>query len=417
MTTRIAVTLLAALALAQQIHAQATPPEPPIDLGAPTAPGKPLPAETDGAPVTDGTAPAGCPHDHFWVTADYLVGWTRGDHLPPLVTTSPPGTAQAAAGVLGPSTTAVLFGNSNVDADLRSGFRIGAGGWLDAERTRSIDGGFFMLESRAQLFFASSQGNPILARPFTDATTNTPTSQLIAFPGVGTGSVTASARANDLYGAHVDFQEVMVACAGYRVEALVGFSLLQFTDRLAMETDIVSAGAVGVVPGTIIRTQDRFNTLNSFQGADFGIRAGFSRDRWTADLLVKGAIGYNNRKIGIAGDTMVTVPGVATPSTSTGGFLALSSNSGVFHPGEWTAVPELGLDLGWKITDSLQLRVGYSLLYWFNVARAADQASLLINPNLFPPPQAGATPPNPAFALVKSDMWIQSLRVGFDLRF
>jgi hypothetical protein len=115
-------------------------------------------------------APAVTSPDHWWVSADYLLAWTRSKGVPPLVTTSPAGTPQATAGVLGQNTTTVLFGDKNVDGGYRSGVQLGAGFWIDPERTVALDLGVFMLESRNALFFAGSQnGNPILARPFTTA--------------------------------------------------------------------------------------------------------------------------------------------------------------------------------------------------------------------------------------------------------
>src|SRR5882757_945505 len=48
----------------------------------------------------------------FWAEMEYLAWSVKGDRLPPLVTTSPAGTPQAQAGILGPPSTTVLFGDS-----------------------------------------------------------------------------------------------------------------------------------------------------------------------------------------------------------------------------------------------------------------------------------------------------------------
>lgn len=52
-----------------------------------------------------------CLPSHGWVHAEYLLWWQSGMNLPLLVTTSPAGTARAAAGVL-PGAT-VLYGGNN----------------------------------------------------------------------------------------------------------------------------------------------------------------------------------------------------------------------------------------------------------------------------------------------------------------
>src|SRR5262245_36483289 len=66
-------------------------------------------------------APAAIPPSGnlFWAEVDLLAWSVKGDRLPPLVTTSPAGTPFAQAGVLGLSTTSVLFGDSSVNGAWR----------------------------------------------------------------------------------------------------------------------------------------------------------------------------------------------------------------------------------------------------------------------------------------------------------
>ena len=106
----------------------------------------------------------GCPAPvRSWVSAEAVCWWTKGKHLPPLVTTSPDGTAQANAGVL-PGAT-VLFGGGAVDDDARSGLRLTAGRWMDGNYDVSIFGRFLALDNETAGFQQSSNGPPILARP------------------------------------------------------------------------------------------------------------------------------------------------------------------------------------------------------------------------------------------------------------
>src|SRR5437016_5621489 len=70
------------------------------------------------------------------VRGEYLGWWTNGNHLPPLVTTSPPGTARLEAGVLGTNGVQTLFGDRFIDTGVRSGGRVTMTRWLeDAEDT------------------------------------------------------------------------------------------------------------------------------------------------------------------------------------------------------------------------------------------------------------------------------------------
>src|SRR5262249_34828373 len=144
------------------------------------------------------------PATNFWASVDYLMAWLRGTTPPALVTTSPAGTDRALAGILGPSSTTVLLGGSATNDEVRSGIRVGLGGWLSADRTFGAEAGFMMLESEATLFSASSDQFPILARPYFDVRNFSPQAVLIAFPGLATGSVDARISSANFYEAHAD---------------------------------------------------------------------------------------------------------------------------------------------------------------------------------------------------------------------
>src|SRR5262249_61710566 len=70
---------------------------------------------------------AACDSPPGWVSVDFLLGWVRGDPLPILVTTSPAGTARAAAGVLQQPGTTILYGGGPGNGDTRTRLRFGAG--------------------------------------------------------------------------------------------------------------------------------------------------------------------------------------------------------------------------------------------------------------------------------------------------
>ena len=112
------------------------PPETvPATAGGQQTPESPL-RETPASVGDDGCAdfcgaPVCSPPGKYWLRADYLMWWTNGTRLPPLVTTSPQGTPVSQAGVLGASGTTVLFGDTTVGDDMRSGFRTTFGMWLD----------------------------------------------------------------------------------------------------------------------------------------------------------------------------------------------------------------------------------------------------------------------------------------------
>lgn len=58
--------------------------------------------------------------ERFWLRGEYLLWWTKGSQLPPLITSGLPGTTPL-PGALGQTGSSVLFGNSDVDRGPRSG--------------------------------------------------------------------------------------------------------------------------------------------------------------------------------------------------------------------------------------------------------------------------------------------------------
>ena len=118
------------------------------------------------------------------------------------------------------------------------------------------------------------------------------------------------------------------------------------------------------------------------------------------------------RDIDINGQTTVSVPGFGS-TTSPGGFLALSSNSGSHGSANAIVIPEFQLRASCRLSENVQLTAGYSLIYWGLVARAGDQIDLAVNPDLLPPPVIPPTGPiRPQFALNRSDLVVQGLTLG-----
>ena len=105
------------------------------DRTAPPAAAAPTPTPVDQPRVaaTGDCAGGDCAADacRLWGSAEYLLGWTRGQLLPPLVTTSPAGTPVGTVGVLGQPTTTILYGNTHVNTEGRDGGRFELGYWLN----------------------------------------------------------------------------------------------------------------------------------------------------------------------------------------------------------------------------------------------------------------------------------------------
>jgi hypothetical protein len=411
MSKRIWFALAAALLAAGGVHAQ----EPQVG---PVAP--PSDSTEVIAPMFEMARTLADSNVRLWANADYMVTFMRGFNLPPLVTTSPPGTPSTSAGILGQSTTTILFGGGDrVTGDARPGFRLNFGVWFNPEQSLGIEAGFLMTASEAAIFSgAVTDGSAILARPFTNANFQTPQAVLVAFPGSTNGSIDIRANSNHVYGAYLDLAEKSYDDNGIRMYSLVGYRFYRYDESLRMQQNIIVTGDPLFVPGTTVFTNDNFSTRNQFHGIDLGIRSQFDiTSNLSLEVVAKVAVGEMHRDIDIGGNQTSTVPG-ASPVTRPGGFFALSSNSGSFAESDWRAIPEVGATLGWKIRPNIALRVGYSFIYFNAIARAADQLDTTVNPQLAPGVGVPVTgPQRPAFNLIRSDMWLQSLNFGLEFTY
>lgn len=342
----------------------------------------------------------------FWADVDYLEWSVTGDKLPPLVTTGTP--PMASAGALGAPGTAILFGNSTVNSDWRPGGQINAGYWFDRGHTSGVEVNLFGLADATSNFAASSPGSPILARPFTDATTGLPSSTLMAFPGIFAGSVSVSDRSS-LFGASASYRQEIGAWGGERLSALIGYRFLYESDRLGISDTTTVAGGGGIPVGTSISVSDSFATTNTFYGFDLGLLGQSKHGPWSLDWRAGVALGTGINEAQINGSTTTTMAGVST--TSPGGLLALSSNIGDHTQARFAAVPNLSLKAGYEFIPSWRLVADYDLLYWTGVQRAGGAVDTTVNPNLLIGGPGGG-PQRPQFQFATTALLAQGFSVG-----
>jgi hypothetical protein len=405
-------------------------PEPPTD--ARRLPGWPLPeaAVIDGAigphaPACDlggcGDVCCGCrgdcpPGNRWYVRAEYLLWWIKGDPLPPLVTAG-------GTGFLTDPNTAVEFGGSDVNRGPYSGARLFAGWWLDPEHLFGVEAGGFFLGSRSKGFSDFSFGNRLLGRPFIDATTSNfvPALELTASNnGAVLGGVTAATRTS-LWGAEANLRTNWWCCGNQSLDLLAGFRMLGLDDELNI-TETVSI-VRGPFAGVAFQLNDHFKTSNRFYGPQFGAEYEWRYGRWSLDVSGKIALGTSQQQAEINGATVINNRGTVV-SVPGSGLLAQPTNDGTFTRDVFTFVPEVGVNVGYQVTPHTRAFIGYDFLYWNNVARAGRQIDLAVNTNQLATANAGAppTPPvagpqRPAFDFIGSSFWAQGLTLGFEIRY
>lgn len=362
------------------------------------------------------------PPGKYWASAEWLFWTARGQYIPPLVTSSPPGTARATAGVLGAPTTSVLYGGNRINDEWRSGFRLNAGMWLDECQRFGIEGNFFFLGQSHDNFTVGSNGSPILARPFNNALTQQPASQLVAadsqlvaFPGVLSGTVAVNSKSN-LIGGGVNFVRNLCCDPCGRLDILLGYRYLNLRDEVTINENLTSLAGSNVPANTQFLIQDRFRTTNQFHGALLGLNYERRFSHFFFGVRPSVSLGVTNTTVTIDGSTTIITP-QGVPTTYPGGLYTQNTNIGRYSSSRFSVVPEIGVRAGVQLTEHMRAFVSYNFLYWSGVARAGEQIDTRVNTNQIAPPSSLNGPALPAYELRRTDYWVQGIGVGLELRY
>jgi hypothetical protein len=403
---------------------------------APTAPPENLPAPVPGpdspfAPPPPGPpplAPTAAPPPsvfsdvgldgfatRWWLGADYLLWWTKGDRLPALVTSGSPN--DAVPGAIGQPGTQMLFGG-DYNSRVRSGLRLRGGYWFTPDQTFGVDSTFFFIGGQSASFNDSSAGDPVLTRPFFNVNSGKEDAYIIAYPRHQTGNIEA-ALSTRLWGADANLRAMLFRGASYQVNLLGGARFLDLHDSLGMkENDIVFPGNYSA-PVVWTTVTDHFHTSNQFYGGQVGTDVMWSRGRFFIDVLGKVALGVSVEQAGINGSTSYGTSQGQSGTLGVGA-LALPSNIGRYSQNRFAVVPEAGVNFGYALTQHIRLTCGYTLLYWSDVFRAGDQIDRGLNPSevsalVGKGPLYGPARPN--FTLQSTDFWAQGLNFGLQFRY
>jgi hypothetical protein len=403
----------------------------PDSLHAPTAlsPAEEKPAElvdTVALPMDGGAlpepGPEGVSHgNQYWVDLEYLLWRLKPQRLPPLVTTGP----VQSQGILGQPGTVVLFGDgAPQNTEWRSGFRVDAGTYLDCDKCWNLEASAFLFPRRTDTQVFGSNLCAFLARPFFNLNTCQETAEITSEQGLAQGSTTVSTPSR-FWGADVNLSNKLCCGCNYRVDLLGGFRFLDLYEAVAIDEFIKVAS--GTLPpqfqqfqpfaGDTIQVSDRFATRNQFYGGQAGLDAAYAYGHFQFELKGKLAFGNTHETIDISGSQTITTP-TGQVTHFTGGLLALPSNIGHFTHDEFAVVPEINLNIGYRISNCLVAYVGYNALYWSRVARPGDQIDRVIDTGQIPNFGQATAPTGinrPAVPYQQSDYWAHGLNAGVEI--
>jgi hypothetical protein len=396
------------------------------------------------APDAEAVSPA-APMSRIYGGVEYLGWWVKGAPLSvPLVSTGPISTTHH--GWLNSSDSTILYGapfapakggNDTQPFSIFSGGRLTLGYALDDQQRYAIEASGFALQSRNAGFQiqADQNGLPVINIPVFNTTPYTPGGRPGGLPpaedglpaalpsdpdrfdanaGVFTGGVKVT-NSLQFWGADLMGVASLYRTPSWELSGLAGFRFVQLSENFNLFYQ--STGVSGVYAGQFGSASDTFGTQNRFYGAALGLRGRYSFGSVFIEASGSLAIGASNEVLNVNGD-FVSYNFNGPMRTGPEGVFAQPANEGRFASTHFAVVPEVQLKLGYDVTPSMRVTIGYDFLYDSNVIRPGDQ----INRNI-PKGQTFLQGGNfvsttsPARLFRTTDFFAQGMSVGVAFRF
>lgn len=389
------------------------PPSPAADAPPPSEFGVGTLIITEGMPPVRPPMPvAGAPIEvpcgpMFWAGADALWWRAKGGLVPPLVV----GVYTSANPPL-PADPRLAFpvSDDRINGDLKAGYRLFGGMWIDKPHGTGIEAVYtaFLSTEDTSAFVGGS--NVVLARPFVDVVRRNPALMRLSDPNAGLEGLALVHSTFDSDGLELNMLRRGPAMIGDEMHWVLGLRYWSLEESLVI-------GSGSRTGGLTVAGFDAFATRNRFYGPQVGGTWHWDRGRFGIDLRWTMAVGGMTQDTEIAGGSTALLTGGARIDRS-GNLLALTSNSGVHDRMKLAWVRETSLNVGYRLTDHVQLRLGYQFFWVSSVLRPGQQIDLAVNPTLLPfnpGPVSGSIRP-----LYKADgevFWMHGINLGLAMQF
>jgi hypothetical protein len=404
------------------------------------------------------------------VRGEALLWWFKDSPLQlPLVLQLPPPLPQVPAGAEARLRN-LLIGNGELDPGAHGGARFTAGYWLDGHRSIGLEGSYFFLANHTTSQSIPADGGRLArALAIAPADGDPGGGELPGLPDVGVLRLTSR-----LQGAEANGVVRVTNFPDLQVEVLGGFRFLDLRENLSLAVPGIPGG-----PGLIVPMLDHSDAENLFFGWQLGARAECRLGDWFVNGTAKAGLGDMYERVnlsttahlntwqnllqasfqaasGVVGQTPVqtrlgqSALAQTTPGQSALAQLALAQSAfaqsalgqsalafatstlqGGVAPRQITvphftrhalaAVPEVGLNVGYRLTNRLRAFAGYDFLYLSSVALPGNpfQHDISVTQGLqnrFPGNPAG--PSTPLVITVRgSEFWAQGISGGLEFRY
>jgi hypothetical protein len=118
-------------------------------------------------------------------------------------------------------------------------------------------------------------------------------------------------------------------------------------------------------------------------------------------------------QVTIRGQSVTTV-GPTSNVLNNSGLFAQPTNVGTYNRDDFVVIPELGANVGWRISECVDFNVGYTFVYYSSVVRPGDVIDTSINTTQAGGTLAGAA--RPAFTFSESGLVTHGLNLGVTFR-
>ncbi|MEM8732857.1 MAG: BBP7 family outer membrane beta-barrel protein [Planctomycetota bacterium] len=370
-------------------------------------------------PAASAYCPPGCgPLMALWyrtkVRAEVPMYWRRDQGPPALVTSATSGTAADVAGELGQATTDILFGNGTLTNDATAGIRLTFSTYLGPAKCYGVTLRYWNAGDQNMSSTFDSGTFPILARPFFNTTvtgSEEQDTQLVAFPNESVGNIRIDTT-SEVGGIDFYLRRELYKDRFNRLEWLWGYQNASIDESLTIFSNTTVTGNNPGLTGTSIAVSDQFETENDFNGMSYGLMNTRTVACWRLETMFRLGAGNLRRKVNIRGTTTTASGGVT--STDNQGLLARATNAQAFVDDTFIVIPELAVNLGYRIRPGLDFNLGYNYMVIPKVAQAAQQIDNDLAVNLSDP-LSGALDPQLDFS--ERQYWLHSLGFGLQLRY
>ena len=345
-----------------------------------------------------------------WGQVDFLLMWRRPPALPPLVTTSPPGTPLSQAGQLNQPTTTTLLGGRSQASGPSAGGRIDFGYWLNTCPQVGIGGSFLALGDSSLGYATDSTTTPILARPFlnvTDGQTAAMDTLIVSFPDEATGEIAVQGTST-LIVAEAYLRRAGNHNAGTPGDLVGGYQFSRIDGSLKISSHSTALSTSQLrVPGTTLEVLDSITTQNEFHGGQLGVLNDWNYGCFTIFGSFQLGLGNMRQRAVLAGQTVINDS--ANSIIDAQGLLTRSTNIETHERNVITVIPQISLRGTYAVSHRVDVTIGYSLIFFPHVLQPTEQLDPDLAVNLADPVLGEQ---RPQFTFQSRDYWAQGLTFG-----